>query len=80
MPAFAYKAINEVGKTVSGTLSAESLDQARQNLGKMKLIPMNISRAKKGQAAAAGMSLWERLTSVKPPDLIMFTKQMRTMM
>ena len=79
MPAFAYKAINEVGKTVSGTLSAESLDQARQNLGKMKLIPMNISRAKKGQAGG-GMSLQERLTRVRPPDLIMFTKQMRTMM
>jgi type IV pilus assembly protein PilC len=80
MPAFAYKAINEVGKTVSGSVNAESTDQAREALGKMKLIPMTISRAKKGQGATSGMSLWERLASVKPPDLIMFTKQMRTML
>ncbi len=80
MPRFAYKAINEIGNTVSGVVEADSIERAREIIGDKGLIPSSISPAKKGGGIPGRLSLKERYTKVTTPDLILFTKQLRTML
>lgn len=76
MPIFHYKAINQSGNSVSGEIEAESADAAGSTLAARGLIPERV--AEKG-----GGALMERiqlaLAPVRPMDLILFTKQLRTM-
>ncbi len=77
MPKFIYKAITETGTTVSGDLEAESLDAANNILTSRGYIPTEVARQKAG--ATAGGSFLDQFTPVTPPELILFTKQFRTM-
>jgi len=78
MPDFAYTAIDETGAAISGVIEAASSDRARELLGSKGYIPSRVAPARaKGGGARGG--LWERLSKIKPPDLILFTKQFRTM-
>ncbi len=79
MPVFSYKAISENGLAVSGVIEADSVDGARGLLVAKGLIPETVSAGAGGSA-----SLWTRLRArggkVPVPDLILFTKQFRSMM
>jgi type II secretory pathway component PulF len=79
MPTFSYQAINEAGATVSGEIEAESLQTANSLLASRGYIP---TRVRAEQPALSGLQmsrLRERFSPIKAPELILFTKQFKTM-
>jgi type II secretory pathway component PulF len=79
MPKFKYRAINERGKTLSGTIEADSSDMAIGILTERGLIPSGVTEEGEGYPGLTWANLYGRLTSVNVPDLVIFTKQFRTM-
>lgn len=77
MPQFSYKAIGDTGKMTTGTLDADSVEAANNILTARGLIPTKV--VKKSDRNGSGGSLELRLTKVRAPELILFTKQFRTM-
>ena len=79
MAKFTYQAIDEIGKTVSGSIEAESSASVSGMLTDRGFIPATITRS----GTVSGPSAWDNfkgmLTKVKAADLILFTKQFRTM-
>ena len=81
MPKFAYQAINESGKTLSGTLEAESVELVQSILVDRGLIPVGVTEAKASQSQGTALSsIDEKLSVVRTPELILFTKQFRTLL
>jgi len=80
MATYRYNAIDETGNSLSGTLDAESIQNANAILGARGLIPTEISDDKGG----GGESLMNKINAmtggVKIRDLILFTKQFRSML
>ncbi|MGD9043991.1 MAG: type II secretion system F family protein [Desulfobacterales bacterium] len=79
MPKFSYQAITETGATTSGEIEADSLEVANNMLASRGYIP---TRVKAEQPALSGLqmsAIREQLSPVKAPDLILFTKQFKTM-
>ncbi|MCF8035628.1 MAG: type II secretion system F family protein [Desulfobacteraceae bacterium] len=76
---YAYKAINESGNNTSGVIQAESAEEAKDRLAAQGLIPVSV----KNGTAASRANLAERinlhLAGVKIPDLIIFSKQFKTL-
>jgi len=79
MPKFSYQAITETGATVSGELEAESLESANSILASRGYIPTRVKAEQKGLSGFQMSSIRELLAPIKSPDLILFTKQFRTM-
>ena len=81
MANFSYQAINESGMNVKGSIEAESVEMAENLLLSRGYIPSRVAAA---SGAAPGGSflakIKESLTKVKIGDLILFTKQFRSMM
>lgn len=79
MTKYEFQAYNENGHLISGELEADSTDVANHNLLSRGLIPSEI---KKNDSISLGIG-WERirglLNPIKTRDLILFTKQFRTM-
>jgi type II secretory pathway component PulF len=79
MPIYSYQAINESGVKIKGTIEADSMDSANSALVARGLIPSKVSvRVGLGQFAIM-VKLLDRLLPIKAPELILFTKQFRTM-
>lgn len=79
MPTFSYRAINENGNTISGELEADSIETANNILAARGYIPSRVT----GEGGLPGINLMDikaRLTPVKAPELIIFTKQLRTLL
>jgi type IV pilus assembly protein PilC len=80
MANYVYEAINENGNSVSGVLEAESLEMVKSILVARTLIPGKIIEEK----SESHDSLWTRIKNlsgtVKPSELILFTKQFRSML
>ena len=79
MPKFSYRAITETGATTSGEIEADSLEVANNLLASRGYIP---TRVKAEQPAFSGLQMSkirEQLSPVKAPELILFTKQFKTM-
>ena len=79
MPKFSYQAITETGATTSGEIEADSLEVANNMLASRGFIP---TRVKAEQPALSGLQMSkirEQLSPVKAPELILFTKQFKTM-
>ena len=80
MATYRYNAIDETGNALSGTLDAESIQNANAILGARGLIPTEIREDKEG----GGESLMDKINAmiggVKIRDLILFTKQFRSML
>lgn len=74
MATFQYSAQNSSGKVVSGTVEATSRDGAVAALSREKLRPISITEASKG-----GMSFTIGGKKVKSTDLVIFTRQLSTM-
>lgn len=78
MPSFSYEVINESGRTITGVMEAENADQARQKLLALGYIPVSVK-----SGGGGGEGGWEELqmkfTTVTIKDIILFTKQFRTM-
>ncbi len=81
MASFSYQAINESGMNVKGSIEADSVEMAENLLLSKGYIPTGVAAA---SGAATGGSflakIKESLTKVKIGDLILFTKQFRSMM
>jgi type II secretory pathway component PulF len=80
MPNYSYQAINETGTTISGTIEADSLDLAEMTLAGRGLIPSKVKEQKTGLEASGFARLRYLLEGVKTTDLILFTKQFRSML
>jgi len=81
MPNYSYQAINESGKNVAGTLEAESVDMANALILGLGLIPSKLSLTQ-GASGDDWLSKLKSVTTgaVKVSDLIIFTKQFRSML
>jgi len=78
MPTFSYQAITDNGNNITGTIEADSPEAAAQLLAERGYIPARVTATGRGGSKAlAGLA--DRLAPVKAPDLILFTKQFRTM-
>ncbi len=80
MANYIYSAINETGNTVSGSIEAETENVVNSILASRNLIPIKIAMEDKNKTS---ISSWMSLRfggSVKTKDLILFTKQFRSMM
>lgn len=82
MPQYAYEAINEAGSTVNGVLEADTADAAKLRLSGMGYIPVAVHKG--GAVGASDGGFGERLevmlSRVKAQELILFTKQFKTML
>jgi len=80
MPKYSFQAINESGNTFSDVLEADSIDMANSIIMGRGFIPVSVSE----QGGSGGGLLWTRikegLTPIRTPELILFTKQFRTML
>jgi type II secretory pathway component PulF len=79
MPKFSYQAITETGATTSGEIEADSLETANSMLASRGYIP---TKVKAEQPALSGLQMSkirELLSPIKAPELILFTKQFKTM-
>ena len=79
MPTFFYKAIDESGKTRSGEVEADSLETASSTLAERGFIPSKITEETRAIERFSWSAIEERLGQVKTADLILFSKQFRTM-
>lgn len=80
MPQFTYEAINESGNTIRGELEAADAEAAKSRLAGMGYIPVAVRRGGLGQEEGLLERLEVALTGVKPQELILFTKQFKTML
>ncbi|MGD9300339.1 MAG: type II secretion system F family protein [Desulfobacterales bacterium] len=79
MPKFSYRAITETGSTETGAIEAESAEKAGTLLAEQGFIP---TRIKQERSVASGIqpgSILDAFSSVKAPELILFTKQFNTL-
>ncbi len=81
MENFNYQAIDESGANVSGTIEAESPDMVEKILLSRGYIPSQVTPALKSGSGYSFLDrIKENLSAVKISDLILFTKQFRSMM
>jgi len=81
VPQFTYEAINEAGHTIKGEIEATDADMARQRLSMMGYIPVAVHKGGLVQGGGGFLDELEGvLTRVKPQELILFTKQLKTML
>ncbi len=83
MPFYKYTALDGDGKNAKGVVEAQSPEAAQDMLAARGLIPTAVSETKGQDGASADgflTALSNRMQSIKPQDLILFTKQLRTML
>jgi type II secretory pathway component PulF len=81
MANYSYLAINESGRDVTGTIEADSSEMAENMLLSQGLIPSRVTAARAvGGGGSVLAKFKEGLNKVKITDLILFTKQFRSMM
>jgi type II secretory pathway component PulF len=80
MPTFAYQAINENGATVSGTLEADTPEMVNDILAARGYIPARVTSADAEAQKGIFARLNAAISTVSPSELILFTKQFRTLL
>lgn len=80
MPIFKYQAITEKGTKQSGFIEADSTEMARQILFTRGYIPSDISAEKSAGLVGFWSHLEEYFGRVSITDIILFTKQFRSML
>jgi type II secretory pathway component PulF len=79
MTKYYYQAITENGSSVTGAIDADSAEGASSALVARGYIPQKITDASQSGIGNIWNELQEKLTPVKIPELILFTKQLRTL-
>lgn len=79
MPTFSYQAINEMGNTVSGEVEADSAEMANSIIAARGYLPSKVIEKGQVVSGAALKKIKERFITIKPPELILFTKQFKTL-
>lgn len=80
MAIFQYTAMNELGQSKKGTIEADSLDAAKRLLSEQELFPTKLVEKKSGGKKGESFLTMEFGTQIKVKELVLFTKQMRTML
>jgi len=81
MANYSYLAINERGGNVTGTIEADSTEMAENILLSRGLIPSRVTAARTAGGSGSFFAKFQAgLNKVKIGDLILFTKQFRSMM
>ena len=78
MPKYNYEVITDTGATATGVIDADNLDAANLKLTSQGYIPTDVTEVTAG-AGSTVTALLDRITPVKIPDLVLLTKQFRTM-
>lgn len=79
MTKYYFQAINENGSSVSGSIDADSTEGTSSAIVARGYIPQKITDASRSGIGNFMKELQEKLTPVKIPELILFTKQLRTL-
>ncbi|MDZ7642130.1 MAG: type II secretion system F family protein [Desulfurivibrio sp.] len=77
MPKYNYTARGEDGQTQAGTIHADSREEAEKLLWEQDLMPQSLKEAREQSESALAVLL---AGGVKPQDVVMFTKQLRTLL
>jgi type II secretory pathway component PulF len=82
MANFSYQAISESGRSITGTVEADSVEMAENVLLAKGYIPSGIRAANPSASMGGSLIEWirESMSKVKISDLVLFTKQLRSMM
>jgi type II secretory pathway component PulF len=81
MANFSYQAINESGLNVKGSIEADSVEMAENLLLSRGYIPSRVAAASGSAPGGSFLAkIKESMSKVKIGDLILFTKQFRSMM
>lgn len=75
MPTFAYRATNQDGKVISGTVDSSSRDEAVEALVAQNLRPFEVKSLNKGKKLIGSILK----PKIKLKDLVLFTRQLSTM-
>lgn len=76
MPNYAYRARNNAGKLIAGTLAAESAQNVAQTLSSRGLTPIGIEPVKDDADLLKQLSYWRAQRRININDLILFSRQM----
>ncbi len=79
MPTYLYEAITETGATTSGEIEADSPEAANSLLAARGYIPTQVKTEQAAISSFQMSKIRELLSPVKAPELILFTKQFKTM-
>ena len=80
MATYGYKAIDETGNKLTGTLDAESIQNANTILMSRGLIPTRVTEETSNERDTLWTQIQAFTGTVKTRDLILFTKQFRSML
>jgi type IV pilus assembly protein PilC len=80
MPIFSYQAIDGKGKTISDVVEADSIEMANSIILARGYIPTGVISKGGLTPTLSWLGIKERLSPVRTPELILFTKQFRTML
>ena len=80
MPKYTFQAINENGNTFSDVIEADSIDMANSILTARGYIPVSVVEQGGGGGGLLLTRIKESLAPIRTPELILFTKQFRTML
>jgi type II secretory pathway component PulF len=80
MPSFSYKAFNASGGAISGVVEADSAEMAADLLFSKGYVPSNVTAQKAASESGWGARLRNMTSRVPAKDLILFTKQFRSML
>ncbi len=80
MAKYSYVAINEAGQKITGEVEANSEGGARNVISGMGYIPLEVKEGMGSGGEGFVDEINYRLATVKASDLILFTKQLRTML
>ncbi|MCP4725612.1 MAG: type II secretion system F family protein [bacterium] len=78
MPQFEYKAMNQNGEPITGTMEAPVAGAVFEYLDKQNYTPIKISVKK--EAGGLNISLFKKKSKIKVDELINFTKQLVTLL
>ncbi|OQX64270.1 MAG: general secretion pathway protein GspF [Desulfococcus sp. 4484_241] len=80
MPVFTYSALTESGSRISGELEAETAEAAANSLAGRGYIPLEVKR----DGGSRPLAFWDNIQNLISPvgsrEIILFTKQLRTML
>lgn len=79
MPNYTYQAINEQGAIITGNIEADTPDNAAIMLAERGYIPSKVKEQRSGFGADRWSTIRQKISPVKITDLILFTKQFRSL-
>jgi type IV pilus assembly protein PilC len=79
MPKFSYKAITETGASIKGEIDADSVESASSLIAARGYIPAQVRQIGGASSALRLPGFGGRFAGVKTPELILFTKQFKTL-